>query len=83
MRTATATEFHDHVTRMINSKEPIVVTKRGKTPVGVFYPMKSKNLPKEVRLEIFKTLTEDIRKEMKVKGVSVEEILKEFKETGK
>ncbi len=83
MRTASATEFHDHVTRMINSKEPIVVTRRGKTPIGVFYPMNSKNLPKEVRLEVLRTLTNDIRKEMKLKGISSDEILKEFKETGK
>ncbi len=83
MRIASATEFHDHVTKMINSREPIVVTKRGKTPVGVFYPMRAKNLPKEVKLEILQTLTEEIRKEMKLKGVSSNEIIKEFKEIAK
>ena len=83
MRTATATEFHDHVTEMINSKEPIVVTRRGHTPVGIFYPMNSRNIPKEVRLQALRALTEGIRKEMKLKGISAAEILKEFEETGK
>jgi len=81
MRTATATEFHDHVTKMINSKEPIVVTRRGRTPVGIFYPMNSRSMPKEVRLQALRTLTDEIRKEMKLKGISSLEILKEFEET--
>ncbi len=83
MKTATATEFHDHVTEMMNSKEPIVVTRRGRTPVGVFYPMNSKSMPKEVRLEALRALTEGIRKEMKLQGVSASEILKEFERAEK
>lgn len=78
MRIASATEFHDHVTKMVNSKEAIVITKRGRTPVGVFYPLNSKDLPKEARLAVLSALAADIHRELKLKDVSAYDIMKEF-----
>lgn len=80
MRAITVQEFHDHVTQWLRGKEPVVVTRYGKEPLGVYYPASVKDMPKEIRWAIFEALTGQIRAELKRKGVMEADVLRDFTE---
>jgi len=80
MRTINVQEFHDHVTQWLRSKEPVVITKYGKSPLGIYYPASIKETPKEVRWAIFEALTDQIGERMKKKGIAEGQILDDFRE---
>lgn len=81
MQLTTATEFHDHVTKFIRSKEPVVITrKRGERLAGIFYPYGSKDLPIESWRSVFKALTKQVAEDFKKKGITTESFLKDFEE---
>lgn len=80
MHTITVQEFHDHVTKWLRSREPVVITRYGKEPLGIYYPASVKDAPKEVRWAIFSALTDQIRDQLKRKGVAEEDILRDFEE---
>ena len=80
MRTITVQEFHDHVTKWLGGKEPVVVTRYGKEALGIYYPASAKDAPKEIRWAIFEALTDKIGAELKRKGVTEKDVLKDFEE---
>ena len=80
MRTVNVQEFHDHVTKWLKSKEPVVITKYGKSPLGIYYPASVRDTPKEVRWAIFEALTDQIGEQIKAKGVTEKEALQDFEE---
>ena len=80
MRTVSVQEFHDHVAKFLRGKEPFVVTRYGKEPLGIYYPAGMKNTPKEIRWAIFEAVTQDIGRQLKQKGVSEDDIVRDFKE---
>ena len=80
MRTVTVQDFHDHVTKWLKGREPVVVTRYGKEPLGIYYPAGVKNAPKEVRWAIFTALTDQIGEDLKRKGVVEQDFLNDFAE---
>ena len=80
MKTVNVQEFHDHVTKWLSGKERVVITKYGKSPLGIYYPASVKDTPKEVRWAIFEALTDQIGEQMKKKGVTEKHIFQDLKE---
>ena len=80
MQVITVQEFHDHVGKWLKAKEPVVITRYGKEPLGVYYSISSKDTPKEIRWAIFEALTDRIAQTLKRKGVSERAILEDFAE---
>ena len=80
MRTVTVQEFHDHAAKWLRGKEPIVVTRYGKEPLGIYYPAGTKDAPKEIRWAIFEAVTQDLGEHLKRKGVSEDDLVKDFAE---
>ena len=78
MQVITVQEFHDHVSKWLKAKEPVVITRYGKEPLGVYYPTLVKDTPKEIRWAIFEALTDKIGQTLSRKGVSEAKILKDF-----
>ena len=80
MQTLQVQEFHDQISKWLKSKAPIVITRYGKEPVGVYYPTKAKNLPKEVSWAILEAMTDRVREHLEKKGVKEKEVLSHFEE---
>ena len=71
-------EFKNKATSLIRGKMPILVKRRDKS-VGLFIPLDDiDSLPLEIRLIALERLTDVIKAEMKKRGLSEEEILKDF-----
>jgi len=80
MRTVSVQEFHDHVTRWLKGKEPLLVTRYGKEPLGIYYPAGTKNAPREIRWAIYEAITQEIGEHLRRKGVAEEDLVKDFEE---
>ena len=52
MRISTVREFRDNATVLLRSKDPILVTRRGKL-AGIFFPRPETTLPIELKRELF------------------------------
>ena len=71
-------EFKNKATALIREKRPILVKRRDKS-VGLFIPLDDiDNLPLEIRLIALERLTDIIKAEMKKRGLSEEEVFKDF-----
>lgn len=80
MKTTTIREFRSNIAKLIDSDESVLVTKHGK-PAAVLYPLGDPaKLPLEVRRKVYLALTEDIAKQLDAKGISEEEIERDFAE---
>lgn len=77
MRTATVREFRDRATTLLKAAEPILVTRRGKI-VGFFLPSTGSAVPLEIKRDLFYTLTDEIRRLSKTKGLTEEALRAEF-----
>lgn len=78
MKIATVREFRDLATTFLRSKEPVLVTRRGKA-AGVFLPLTNPgDLPLELRKEIQTALAESVREALEEKGIAEEEVLADF-----
>jgi hypothetical protein len=77
MKISTVREFRDKATGMLRSKDPILVTRRGRL-AGVFFPLKNDSLPGEMKHELFAMLTSEIARQIKRRGNSEKEILSDF-----
>lgn len=77
MRLVSAKEFHDRVTRVLSSKEAVVVTTRGKV-TGYYIPHKERHLPPDVRWKIIEKAASEMREALKKQGVTEKEILEDF-----
>jgi len=82
MRTATVREFRDQATKLFKETEPILVTRRGRI-VGFYLPATGTSLPLEIKKDLFYVLTRQIRRMMKVRGVTEEAVLADFEDTRK
>jgi hypothetical protein len=69
MKISTVREFRDKATGMLRSKDPILVTRRGRL-AGVFFPLQKDSLPGE--------LTSEIARQIKRRGISEKEVLADF-----
>ena len=77
MKLLSVKEFRDSATKALKSKEPLIIMRRGEV-AGIFFPTPLDSIPFEFKKDIFVSLTESIRKKLKVQGVKEEEILEDF-----
>ena len=77
MRISTVREFRDGATALLRSKDPVLVTRRGKV-AGVFFPCPQDTLPLELKREVFGMLSRAIARQINRRGLSEEEILDDF-----
>ena len=77
MRISTVREFRDQATGLLRSKDPILVTRRGRV-AGVFFPCPGQSIPLELKREMFAMLSGAVARQIKKKGLTEEEIVADF-----
>jgi len=77
MKISTVREFRDNATRYLRSKDPVLVTRRGRL-AGVFFPRPEASLPIEFKRELFAALTSEIVRQLQKRGLKEEEIVADF-----
>jgi prevent-host-death family protein len=78
VKTTTIRDFRSNIAKLIDSDESVLVTKHGK-PAAVLYPLRDPSkIPMEVRRQLFLSLTADIGNQLDAKGISEEEIDRDF-----
>jgi hypothetical protein len=77
MKVSTVREFRDHATDLLKSKDPILLTRRGRL-AGVFLPLPEGTFPAELKREVFPALSGEIRRQVKSRGLSEEEVVSDF-----
>ena len=77
MRISTVREFRDHATGLLRSTDPVLVTRRGRL-AGIFLPWKENSLPIDLRRQLFSMLTSAVARQIKLKGLTEEDILQDF-----
>lgn len=78
MRISTVREFRDNATGLLRSKDPILITRRGRL-AGVFFPQPEGSLPIELKRELFSVLSAQVARETKKRNLSEREVLRDFK----
>jgi len=77
MRISTVREFRDKATGFLRSRDPILVTRRGRL-AGVFFPWPEASLPLELKRELFSVLAAEVRRQIKKRGLAEEEVVADF-----
>ena len=77
MKISTVREFRDRATGLLRSKDPVLVTRRGKL-AGIFFPSPDASLPLELKRELFGMLSRAIAVQIKRRGLREEEVLADF-----
>ncbi len=73
MRISSVREFRDRATGLLRSKDPILVTRRGRL-AGIFFPTPAATLPIELKRELFSVLSAEIGRRVRRRGVSEQDI---------
>ena len=78
MKTTSIRDFRSRIAEWIESDEPVLVTRHGKN-AAVLYPLHDpKKIPIEIRRKLFLDITDAIGKELDAKGVTDEDIERDF-----
>jgi hypothetical protein len=77
MKIGTVHELRDNATVLLRSKDPVLVTHRGRL-AGVFFPRPQATLPIELKREIFSVLSDEVRRQIKKRGLSEEDVEADF-----
>jgi hypothetical protein len=77
MRISTVREFRDKATGFLRSRDPILVTRRGRL-AGVFFPWPEASLPLELKRELFSVLAAEVRRQINKRGLAEEEVVADF-----
>ena len=77
MKISTVREFRDKATTLLRSKDPILVTRRGRL-AGVFFPWPETSLPLELKRELFSVLGAEMRRQVRKRGLSEEQVVEDF-----
>jgi prevent-host-death family protein len=78
MKTTSIRDFRSRIAELIDSDEPVLVTRHGKN-AAVLYPLHDpKKIPIEIRRKLFLEMSASIAKELDAKGVTDEEIERNF-----
>lgn len=77
MKISTVREFRDNASGYLRSRDPILVTRRGRL-AGVFFPRPEASLPIELKRELFGVLSSEIARQFQKRGLKEEEIVAEF-----
>jgi hypothetical protein len=78
MKISTVREFRDNATGLLKSKEPILITRRGRM-AGVFFPSVEGELTVDLKRELFERLTAEIARQIKKSKATEDEIMSDFK----
>jgi hypothetical protein len=73
MRISSVREFRDGATTLLRSKDPILVTRRGRL-AGIFFPTPEATLPMELKRELFSVLSAAIGRQVRRRGLSERDI---------
>ena len=74
MKTTSVREFRNHVAELIDSDEPVLVTRHGKH-AAVLYPLHDpEQIPIEIRRRLLRDITEGIRRQLDARGVTDEDV---------
>ena len=78
MKTASIRAFRTRIAELIDSDEPVLVTRHGKN-AAVLYPLNDpKKIPLDLRRKLFRDLTNDIARQLDGKGVTDEDVERVF-----
>jgi len=77
MKISSVREFRDNATGLLRSRDPILVTRRGRL-AGVFFPCPEGTMPVELKREVFSVLSEEVRRQVSKRSLSEGEILADF-----
>lgn len=78
MKTASIRDFRNRIAELIDGDEPVLVTRHGKN-AAVLYPLHDpKKIPLEIRRKLFLDMSVSIGKELDARGVTDEEIERDF-----
>lgn len=77
MKISTVREFRDKATGYLRSKDPILVTRRGRL-AGVFFPRPEASLPIEFKRELFAALSSEIARQIRKRGLKPENVVADF-----
>ena len=77
MKISSVREFRDHATTLLRSRDPILVTRRGRL-AGIFFPWPEGTMPIELKREVFSVLSEQVRRQLGKRGLSEDEIVTDF-----
>lgn len=77
MKISTVREFRDNATGLMRSKDPILVTRRGRL-AGIFFPRPEASLPLDLKRELFVLLSSEIARQIKKRRTTEEEIVADF-----
>ena len=77
MKISTVREFRDRATGLLRSKDPVLVTRRGKL-AGIFFPSPDASLPLELKRELFGMLSRAIAVQIRRHGLREDEVLADF-----
>jgi hypothetical protein len=77
MRISTVREFRDNATGLLKSREPILITRRGRM-AGIFFPSLEGSLPVDLKRHLFEQLSTEIARQIRQSGATEEEILADF-----
>jgi len=80
VKRATIREFRSNIAELIGGEDSVLVTKHGK-PAAVVYPLRNpRKIPLEVRRKLYHAMAGEIAKQLDAKGVSDEQVEREFTE---
>ena len=77
MKISSVREFREHATGLLRSKDPILVTHRGRL-AGVFFPWPDATMPVELKRDVFSVLSEQVRRQLSKRGLPEDEVLTGF-----
>jgi hypothetical protein len=77
MRISTVREFRDKAAGLLQSDEPVLITRRGRM-AGVFFPSPEGTLPVDMKRELFEKLSGEIALQLTKRGETEAEILSDF-----
>jgi len=77
MKISTVREFRDNASGYLRSRDPILVTRRGRL-AGVFFPRPEASLPIELKRELFSVLSSEIARQLQKRGLTEDEVVAEF-----
>jgi prevent-host-death family protein len=78
MKTASIRDFRSRITELIDSNEPVLVTRHGKNAAVLFPLNDPKKIPLDLRRKLFRDLTNDIARQLDAKGVTDEDVERAF-----
>lgn len=77
MRVSTVRQFRDQATSLLRSRNPILITRRGRL-AGIFFPRPEASLPIELKKELFPELAKDVARQLKQQRLAEKEVLEDF-----